>query len=161
MANVYRSFFLQLPNSICSGKQAEGGWPSFWQALAKENVASFESVGNAGHTHVNERIGAPLVVCLRAPGTLKTKMLIEPHRLSILFVHIGRKARLHAQRVLNERAPNPRSPLRWIDKQSLHMFTVEKHKADRMIPLVRGQPKRGLRQEGDNLRFNLLPVGRR
>ena len=41
------------------------------------------------------------------------------------------------------------------------MSTVEKHKAYRMIAVVHGQPEKGLRQEGDNLRFNLLPVGRR
>jgi hypothetical protein len=43
-------------------------------------------------------------------------MLIEPHSLRILFVHISRKVWVDAQRVLNERAPNTRSTLRWIDK---------------------------------------------
>jgi hypothetical protein len=52
--------------------------------------------------------------------------------------------------------------LRWIDEESLHMSTVEKHKTYREIAVVDGQPKWSLWQEGKNLcSISRLSVGDR
>lgn len=110
---------------------------------------------------MNQGVWTPLFICFRAPDALETKMLIEAHRLDILFIHIGRKVWQDAQRVLNERAPNARSTMQRIDKQSLHVSTLEKHESYRMIRVVDGQPKRGVLQDSDSLGINLLPVAQR
>ena len=86
-------------------------------------------------------------------------MFVEGCGLVVLLVDVGGEGWVEAQGVFDERAACSGAVVGGIDEERLPVRAVEEHEADGMIARVDGEPERGLRQEGVDLRFDGLAVG--
>jgi hypothetical protein len=105
-----------------------------------------------------QRIGSSLPIDRGTTAAFEPKPLIEAYCLKVLLVHVGRKAWVTPDSILDESAANARSTKVRIDEQSLHVAAVEQHKTDCPITFIYREIEGGARKERGHFGFDISSV---
>lgn len=99
---------------------------------------------------VNEWVGSPLSIQLRAPCALEAHFFVEAQSLSILLVDIGGHVGVQRKAVANERGTKAFSMVGGINEQGLHVTLVDEHECQWMVIGIHSEPERDFGQKVAN-----------